>query len=732
MARSQASDWFVSRTAKISGTAGPPLKVPGLLLMALLHAFFLCLTLLLSADTAHSGIHFGADGRDRAELVQHFSHAIDPEDFESMEDWEAYVQELMDLFPVNINSASEHELLLIPGMTRRLADAIITYRKDRRFSSIDDLSNIPGIGPVTTEMLRPWVSAGSQRRRHRGWAKGIGAQQFFRFQQSFPAASGYYGSDGQPAHFAGSPARLYHRQTVSTTGISANLTQVKLPGEPYNPPYGFDFTSAHLAYQGSGMFRRIVIGDYSARFGQGLVLWSNASFGKGGPAHTAPFKRSQGVTPYRSSGQTRFFRGAAAEASVPLPRYLRQTGSELILSAMRSSRYRSAVEVEGDTIRPPSGNPYHRTESELARKNNVREIVHGANISWSHPNWKLGITRVSYRLDRPVLPHPNSSPFNGAKHQASGLDGLLRIGPIRIFGELARITNRSLVSGPHGAGDDKTALSAGIMAAYPDGAEWALAVRDYGPGYWSEYGNGFGEGAGVPTNQSGWYLGFRLRPAARLHLSGFLDRFRFPEPTRGNIWPGRGWEANLQVQYRQRTGLQHQFGVRYKERSTEREILDDFHRRTRIPGSTGRLTGRYQINWQVHQKLFLRSRIEAVMSALSGNSDSHGIAFSKSVRWQQTRKLRVDLGWSLFETDDFSARLYQYEYDLAQVMTSRMLHGLGRSSYTVIRFQPLNWLLAEMKYARIRYFDRPAVGSGHDQTPGPVRSELGLQIRLSY
>lgn len=726
----------VSCPAKANGELFLFRKRPDGLLTVWLIASFLCLALLLPAKPSLSSTLHNGGGPDRAELVHHFSQSTDPEDFESIEDWEAYVQELMDLFPININTATEHDLLLIPGMTLRLAHNIVAHRKERRFSIIDDLTSVPGIGPATTEMFRPWVSTGSQRRGHRGWTNGFGTEQYFRYQQSFPTAVGYHGTDDRPAQFAGSPARLYHRQAVTTAGISANLTQVKLPGEPYHPPYGFDFTSAHLAYHGGGMFRRIVIGDYSARFGQGLVLWSNASFGKGGPAHTAPFKRSQGITPYRSSGQIRFFRGAAAEVSVPLPRQFRQSGSELTLSIMRSSRNRSAVEVDGDTIRPPSGNPYHRTESELARRNNVRENVLGANLSWMHPKWKLGFTRVSYRLDRPVMPHPNSSPFPGAEHQASGVDGWLRIGLIRIYGEFAWITNRSLSAEPYHADTDKTAVSAGIMASFPEGAEWILAVREFGTGYWSEYGNGFGEGAGVPTNQSGWYFGYRLRPSVRLHLTGFLDRFRFPVATRGNIWPGHGWEANLQIQYRQRPELQHQLGFRYKERAAELEVLDDFHRRTRIPGTSARLTGRYQVNWQVHRKLFLRSRSEAVLTVLSdgiaSQKPSHGIAFSTSVRWQPSRRLRIDWGWTLFDTDDFSARLYQYEYDLTQVMTSRMLHGLGRTSYAVIRFRPFHWLQAELKYSRIRYHDRPVVGSGHDQTAGPVRSELGIQIRFAY
>jgi len=715
------------------------LLTKAILMKALLTCF--CALLLFSEN----GIAIGSpsvNGPGPGELVQQIAETLDPDDFESESAMEAYLQELLDLFPVNLNTASRQELFLIPGISDRNVNAILEWRTDNTFTAIDDMVKVPGIGPVTAGRIRPWVTVGPQRTtstrsRRSGNGRHFGAQQFFRYQQSFPAASGYIDSNENPAPYAGSPSRLYHRQTVHANRFSANLTQVKLPGEPYDPPHGFDFTSAHLAYNGTGILRKVIIGDYSARFGQGLVLWNSSSFGKGGPAHTAPFRRSHGITPYRSSGQTAFFRGAAAEVAVPLPVLTENTGNGLFLSILYSSRQRSAVEVNGDTIRPPSNNPYHRTENERLRRNNVRETVMGGNITLAHNHGNLGITWTSFKLNRPVVPHPNSSPMQGSPHQAMGIDGIFRTGPFRIFGEYARSTGAAYEAGRMVSSTHRNSWATGIMTSFPVEADWIFAVRNYQPGYWAAYANGFGEGTAIPSNQSGWYLGTRLRPVQGLQLFLFLDRFRFPEPSRGNTRPVHGWDSMFHIQYRYRPGMEYQVRIRYKERSAEVDILDDFHRRNRAAAVSGRLNGRFQMSWQIHPRLLVRSRYDAVMTSLSRVSGSiflngTGVAVSKTVRWQPSNALRFHLGWALFDTDDFSSRIYLYEFDLTHVMTSRMLSGLGRHSYAVMRFQPFSWLLTELKYARIRYFDRPAVGSGNDQTAGPVRSELGIQFRLSY
>ena len=59
---------------------------------------------------------------------------------------------------VNINTASQTELESLPGIGPSIALKILNYRKEHgRFSSIDELKNVSGIGDAKFEALKDFV-----------------------------------------------------------------------------------------------------------------------------------------------------------------------------------------------------------------------------------------------------------------------------------------------------------------------------------------------------------------------------------------------------------------------------------------------------------------------------------------------------------------------------------------------------------------------------------------------
>jgi len=60
---------------------------------------------------------------------------------------------------VNVNTASVEELQLLPGVGTSRASAIVAARKNRGgFETIDQLTEVKGIGPSMLERMRPHVA----------------------------------------------------------------------------------------------------------------------------------------------------------------------------------------------------------------------------------------------------------------------------------------------------------------------------------------------------------------------------------------------------------------------------------------------------------------------------------------------------------------------------------------------------------------------------------------------
>ena len=59
---------------------------------------------------------------------------------------------------ININTASAELLMTLPGIGEVYAERIIEYRTNKKFSSIEEIKNIQGIGDKTFEKLKELIS----------------------------------------------------------------------------------------------------------------------------------------------------------------------------------------------------------------------------------------------------------------------------------------------------------------------------------------------------------------------------------------------------------------------------------------------------------------------------------------------------------------------------------------------------------------------------------------------
>ncbi len=60
---------------------------------------------------------------------------------------------------VNLNTATKEELMLLPGIGKTTAEAILAYRKEKgNFKTVDDLKNVKGIGDKKLAALKPYLT----------------------------------------------------------------------------------------------------------------------------------------------------------------------------------------------------------------------------------------------------------------------------------------------------------------------------------------------------------------------------------------------------------------------------------------------------------------------------------------------------------------------------------------------------------------------------------------------
>ncbi len=64
-------------------------------------------------------------------------------------------------YRLDINQAPWFEWTLLEGIGEKTARKIVAYREEHGpFKTIEDVSEVPGIGPKTWEQIRPWLTLG--------------------------------------------------------------------------------------------------------------------------------------------------------------------------------------------------------------------------------------------------------------------------------------------------------------------------------------------------------------------------------------------------------------------------------------------------------------------------------------------------------------------------------------------------------------------------------------------
>lgn len=675
--------------------------------------FFLVMPAVLLAqqqDTTRSEVQ-----DDLEDAIENF----DPGDTEfDSEQMTQFLQELAEN-PININNANVNALLQIPGLNLKLARGIIEYRSEvKPFETIEELDEVSGIGRVTLEQVRPYVTVGSGLELGRAlytnpryWTADGEFQMFSRFQRDLQEARGYQ-QPPQEGGYIGSPIKYYQRIGYQSDHLSVNLTQEKDPGEELVGPFQFDHRTWHVALENNGHLQMLVGGDYSLGFGQGLVLWSGAAFGKGSNVVGAVSRNGRGIKPYTSAQETNYYRGAAVTY-----------GGKLQFTGFYSNRKRSASEISPDTTRYPGTDGYHRTENEFLQKDNLQQQLYGGHIQFELPFGIVGATGYQTTFDRFIAASDQTYAqydFEGTSNYAYGMDYTFLAGPAVVFGEIAQSEN-----GGYG-------LIAGVESSLGNDTDITLAYRKYQKEFQSILGNGFGEVSGQPKNEEGIYLGMRHVIGEKVTLSAYIDQFRFPSARFGTSQPTQGFDWLAKAEIDLTDDLNVYVQLRSEIEDDEYEGLDSFGRSERRLGNAQRSSFRANLEYWVNENVRLRTRGELVRSRQAGEELELGYLLYQDLRLRINDKLRLDTRLSMFDTESFATRVYQFENDLLYVFSSQSFFDQGQRMYVLLNYEPFDFLELWAKYGITVYEDTQVIGSGLNRIEGDRRSEFSIQARVRF
>jgi len=642
--------------------------------------------------------------------------------------------------PINLNTATREELRALLLLNENQITTLLRHREaNGDLLSVYELQSIEGYDLRTITRILPFVSVLSgDLNASRGslWQR-IAAEDnnalYLRYERVLQQRQGYTPPtlyQGQPTtRYLGSPDKMLIRYRVShTKDFSLGFSLEKDAGEPltWNPKngqFGADYVSAHLLIQERGRLKALALGDYQLQFGQGLLLSSGLGVGKGAETITTLRRSSVGVRAYSSLLENSFFRGGAATYQVaPTVQATAFVSHKNVDANLQQSRDSLAQFDEFTSGLLYTG--FHRTASEITNRHQLAETIGGGNVGYTSRsgNLAIGVTGVFTHYGTPLLKRPesyNKFEFSGKENLALSLNYSYVWRNLLLFGETARSTGGGL------------GTVNGLLASLGPTVDAALLVRRYDADFHTLYGNAFSENT-RNINETGVYLGLKVRPVAKWEISAYYDQFRFPWLRYRASAPTDGHDALVRVAYSPtKTSL---FYAQLRQRLKPRDLpASDVIRPVPLPGEQLRQSLLLYYNTAPTLQLELRTRLQASrLRDDAGLPWRRGYVLAQDVGYQFNRALKLTARYALFDADDYDTRQYVYEQDVLLAVSVPALYGQGTRIYGIAEIRINRAFTLWLRYAETRYRHQDVVGTGLEAIDGQLRGEVKAQLRVKF
>ena len=568
--------------------------------------------------------------------------ADDAGNMAGMEDLADYYSRLL-YNPIDVNRASRAELERLGLLTDFQLESLLDYRKRHGdILSATELQLVNGFEKRVVELLQPFISfeVGGGGHVRRGYKSSL----LYKFRNRKPQKD-YIGEPfySQFKYVGEIPGKF-------KTGIMLEKDFGEKVFSRGSMPLG-DFFSFHVMAKHVRLGKKleiadVLLGDYTARFGQGLVVWNAFSLG-GNSGVQGAYKRGNSIMPYSSSDENRFFRGGAVSLRRKAGRF-----ADLETTGFFSLKNVDAVIRDGKyTSLPEDG--LHNTAATVARRKTLGEMVYGCSLVLRKEKAKLGFNYTGYGYNRHngrVVKEYNRYQMYDGMYGNFSLDGAVLVGKVRAFGELAV---------DYGA---QTAFLCGALMRLGR-MEASVVLRNYSKGYIAPYA-GAVSSSGTCSNQNGLSVVVQREYGGK-KLSGGGEFTYYP------------WKRyNVDT-------ASHSNSVWMKYESADERVAWSVKSYGKWGSPTQAMS--FGVKWALGKNLCrwleLKMRGEAVVSGWR-NTGAAVAVLLRGRFWGD--RLQLLFNGAYHSCKEWDCRIYMYEYDLPSTYSSALMYGSGFSWYSML------------------------------------------------
>ena len=245
-------------------------------------------------------------------------------------DYDTFYEELMYFSEnkINLNKTKREELERLPFLSDIQVENIISHiYRFGALQTIYELQLIDGLDMTDIRRMLPFVIVGEgvdtvKKIYWRDLIRYGKNELFLRLDKGLESKEGYQFLPEEEENATDENAKKYIGDSFYHSlkyrfhykdRVQVGVTAEKDAGEQFigKTHTGYDFYSITAQLKDFGKFKSIVVGDYRANFGQGLVLRSDFGMGKSSYVLNV-IPRNSGLKKYSSTDENNFFRGVGA------------------------------------------------------------------------------------------------------------------------------------------------------------------------------------------------------------------------------------------------------------------------------------------------------------------------------------------------------------------------------------------------------------------------------------